>query len=1763
MVETNSKSPNPLPVSSHRAQAYLAGEGRQELLYQTERTLVFWHYAADGTGPPVLCQQPLGPGAPKRLRSELAVLARLADIDGVPQLSRALAPAGAIALSDSAAGLPLAQTAAIWAQDWARFVRFAARLTDIVSLVHRCGVVHCNINPDSVLVRPGVQPEPLLAQFDLATTFAEEQPAFTHTREIAGRLAYLAPEQTGRTGRHVDQRADLYGLGATLYEAASGRPPFANGDPLRLVHEVLVAVPRPLLELVPGVPHIVSEVIQRLLEKEPDRRYQSADGLAHDLARVGESLARGMVETFGLGERDPPRRLSAPSRLIGRETEISGLRRAFEDSFRGKSRGALVSGPPGVGKSALINELRPVVTALGGWFVRGKFDQHRQERAADGVNQTTRALGRLLLAEPEAELTALRARILAALGPSAGIIAGRAPEFALLLGEPAESPVEDSVAGESRLFRAGIDLLRAIASPARPLVMVLDDLQWAMPIHFRYFDVLLAADDLPGLFLVGGFRAAEVDAMHPLSPMLARWRRADPGPLLLTLANLPPTDLGAFLAEMMRLPAAQAARLADLLAPRTGGNPYDTVELVNALRRDGALVAAADGWRWDDATIRRHVGQGDVIDLLVARIERLPTDTKALLDVTACLGGEVELGLLGTASGLSAALLEERLGPALEDGLLVMVRGGEGAVRFCHDRVQQAAYGRVLLESRRALHLSLGRRLSARPELGALAAEQYLLTLDALVEPEELSRVAGLFRRAAMGASVGNTLLAERFLVAALGLVGVPRTASDAALRVALEIDRHAVLYRLARLAEADQLFASIERTCADPLALVEPACVQINSLCNRGRQGEALELGFALLTRLGFAGPGPDRMADIARGIDRLFAWFSAGEHARDFSRAEIADAGVKATAQLIKSMMAPAFFQEALLAFWLSLESQRLWAEHGPCAALVGPLSYAGFISVAFRDDYRTGGGVVRHVLAVSEAKHYQAESALARFLFSVSVAHWSEPLEDCLLHARRAHEGLLQAGDLQNAAFTYWTTIFALFDSAPTLEAAVTEAESALAFLTRTGNEQVRAHFMPYRQIGRALRGETVAPGSFTDPSFDELIAFDQLVSNARAGSHIVRALSAALFGDDKALAFHAAKALPLLSIIPGGYTCAQAYLLQGLSLAQRARAAPAEQRAGLLAELEACRQWLSLRALDAPMNFLQLERLLAAEQAWASGDAWLAAGCFDAALEAVQMRTRLWQEALISERAGLFHLAHGHTHAGRMLLVQAYRCYERWGATGKLRVLAQSHAFLDGPSVAQAASARPSARVSADPIDLLAVLRASQALSSETSLERLKLRVVELLGTMTGATGVHLVLWLEETKGWYLSADDAEQTLTVEAAGAQGGLPLSAFRYVERTREPLLVEDAMGDDRFARDPYLAALECCSLLVVPILSQGALRAVLMLENRLSRGAFSSDRLDAVLLIAGQLTVSLDNALLYASLARKVADRTRELEETHKRLVAISHQSGMAEIATNVLHNVGNVLNSVNVSATLVAESIKRSKIASVAKVSALLCEHEQNLAAFFRDDPRAKQLPGYLTQLAAHLAAEREASLKELGFLRQNVEHIKEIVALQQTYATSSALTEDVDLKELIDESLRMNRGSLSRHRIEVIEDCQDLPRLRLDKRKVLQILVNLISNAKHACDDGGRVDKCVTVRMAKLEGRIDISVSDNGIGIPAENLTRIFQHGFTTRATGHGFGLHSGALAAKALGGSLRVHSGGTGQGATFTLELPLELAQERA
>jgi signal transduction histidine kinase len=663
-----------------------------------------------------------------------------------------------------------------------------------------------------------------------------------------------------------------------------------------------------------------------------------------------------------------------------------------------------------------------------------------------------------------------------------------------------------------------------------------------------------------------------------------------------------------------------------------------------------------------------------------------------------------------------------------------------------------------------------------------------------------------------------------------------------------------------------------------------------VRSLSHRTRFADAIALGLAELRECGVDVPAADGIGpELDRSFGRLHQWLDETDPADDLARPELTDPTLLATARLIDAVLPVGYFvADIAMVAWLGLEALRIWTEHGTSPALVGPVAHGAYHAAPQRGEHSAAYRGLRRIVALGEARGYDPGTSQARHMLA-AVTCWFEPIEHGVREAHRAREGLIAGDDLAYAGYTYQLSVPYLTDCAPSLDGLAAEVDAGQRFLRITGNEQTSQWLDSYQWLAGVLRGEHGA---------GDALRSDRYADNPLPllYAHLALALAAAVLEDPDGLAQHSAAVVPLLPVAAGSYATAVGQLLRGLSVAWQARGADREQRGALLAECDEVTGWLAARTADAPQNFLHLLRLVEAERAWAVGDFRAALLAFDAARRAVAERERPWHRALITERAARFHLAHGLEQAGFELLAQARQAYVAWGASAKVGRLDWAYP-PQAPVAGRDDSAGRGGAVSSGTIDLLGILAASQALSSETSVERLHRRVVDVLGAMTGATGVHLVLWDDERGEWVLPAA-AGHGDPVAGPGLEQAVPMSVLRYTQRVGEPLVVADAGRDDRFARDPYLAGVDCCSVLVVPVLSRGSLRGAVVLENRLIRGAFSAGRLDAVKLIAGQLAVSLDNAKLYGELAGSRGRIVAAADEARRRIERDLHDGAQQRL-------------------------------------------------------------------------------------------------------------------------------------------------------------------------------------------------------------------------------------------------------------------------
>jgi PAS domain S-box-containing protein len=1430
-------------------------------------------------------------GAPEethvRLRNEARILQRLSGEPCVPALVEFDAMRMQIQMRDDGM-VPLAQSSLPGKADLRAFLTLALNLAQAVQRVHGHHVIHKDINPANLLVDPATLAVQLI-DFGLSTSLSEEHTAFAATGDIPGTLAYLAPEQSGRMNRPVDMRADLYSVGCTLYTLATGQPPFQETDTLGLIHAHLARAPLSAQRLASWLPTSLAALIATLLHKEPDARYQSASGLVHDLRAFLEALGAGQpLDALPLRQHDLPAEPRAPRRLHGRDRELATLVSALQQISMGGVFGVFVAGPPGIGKTGLIQELHRPLTLRGGLYASGKFEQFHDDDPFLAVRQVLAQLSQLLLADMGGQLAQQRQQLMRGLGADAAALVQVVPELGPLLppGLPAPA-VLDKLQAQHRIWRLVQRFIGALAAPGRPLVIFLDDVQWADGAALRFLTSLLLADDIHGLLVVAAYRDGQLDPAHGLHSVLrqaqAKARVQEP----LVLKGLGEDDLAALLADMLHMPVDQLRVMAALLARKTGGNPFHTVAYVNALHGQGLLQAdAARGrWVWDEAQILAHPATDNVLDFLAARLAALAPQTSALLFDLACMGSDTQVQDLAMVNSSSPEQITQWLVPAFEAGVLIT---DSARIRFCHDKMLQAVYESHGVGEHEKAHLRLARcfarerPVNARAELRA--ARHYSHSVARLRElapaASERIRACELFLLAAQRArGTGSYQAAKRFLSLAKELLGLDAfSGRHAELALAIHEELHIALYSLALHADADAIYAILATQGLDSVRLVSAAGVQIASLSMRRMHGKATALGIELLRQLGVQVPARDISVALREQADSLYAELERGALQRIESSEQVVDGHNHLVVRLVSRLASAAFRYEPRLAYWLALHVAQTWFAHGYCPEMLVPTVNAMRALVHIRGDYGTGWRIARTALRIGEQRGAGLELARAQSIYALFEGQWFEPLQDCVAMARHAFDTALAAGDLEFAGVNFTMTVSAALDSAPHLQQLHEEVQHAVAFTQRSGSVHNAHIALAFGELVRVLGGLGTAGSADAAEPFDEAVYLRAIRGNAQPlwFYHAIRAVAALILGDSAALGTHARAAQRLARFGQNYYLESHVALAQCLYLSDEANV-PA-RRDSALAQLQPLVTWFSERAADAPVNFGHLFALMEAELHAMHGRHWAAMQSFEQALSLAQTRRCLWHLALISERAGAFCARSGLHAAARQFMLRATGLYGKWGASAKVARLSQALGLSQQPGTGGGT------RTPVTGLDTLALLRATQSLAGASDLDALVQKAVNLLAQTTGATGVALLI-ADEREQWFLEGGLQDGTtlprMPLSEALTEERVAASVMRVCMATQREVAVDDATSDVRFSSDPYFKGMGACSALAVPLFIRDKLGAVVLLVNSLTPGAFAPSLVQSVVLLGGHLAMAVDSLRMHTFLERTVRERTRDVAE------------------------------------------------------------------------------------------------------------------------------------------------------------------------------------------------------------------------------------------------------------------------------------------
>jgi PAS domain S-box-containing protein len=1368
------------------------------------------------------------------------------------------------------------------AHNLTRFLRIAIGLAAALGQAHQQGLIHKDINPANALVDDS--DHVWLTGFGIASTLPHERQVPAPPEILPGTLAYISPEQTGRMNRSMDSRSDLYSLGVTLYQVMTGELPFAAADSLEWVHCHIARQPVALAGR-REAPEQLSAIIMRLLAKNPEERYQTAAGLEADLRRcLTQWQSKGRIDPFTLGADDSSDRLFIPEKLYGREREIDVLLAALDRVVaQGTTELVLVSGYSGVGKSSVVHELHKVLVPPRGLFAAGKFDQYKRDVPYATLAQAIQMLVREILVKSEAEVVEWRYALLQAVGPNGQLMVNLIPELEFVIGKQlpvAELPPQEARGRFQLVIRR---LIGTFARPEHPLALFLDDLQWLDMATLDLLESLITDPDLRHLLLIGAYRGNEVSSAHPLMLTLAAIREVGARTQEIVLAPLRLDDLERLIAESLCCDASSAAPLANLVYEKTGGNPFFAIQLLTSLAEEGLLRfdRSTPRWIWDLDRIRAKGYSGNVVDLMVGKLRRLPATTQAALRQIACLGNAAEIATLSVIFGQSEDEIHTALQEAVRNGLILRL---DGSYAFPHDRVQEGAYALIPEFARAKVHLGIGRLLLSSVTAEGVAenlfnvANQLNRGANLLIDHDEKVHVATIDLRAGRKAKASAAYTSARaYFAAGMALLDEGDWSSHYELQFNLSLECAECELVCGNGEKAQQLIAELLPRAATRIDEAAVYRLKILSHIMNSDDPQAVATALTCLRRFGFDIATHPTEEQVQAEYEALRQDLDARPIESLIDLPLMTDPELQAAMRIFSVLTGPAYFTD--FRFWRShiYRMIKISLLHGTSNACI--MSYSSMGTTLSGFYHRYGDAYRFNKLACDVAeKHEFIEHRTNAYLGFGLCAVWTQPIAAAIDLFRKSFRVAIETGDLYFACTSLYELIVYLLLRNDPLDVVQRETDAALEFTRRAKYGDIANIIVIQQRLIATMQGRTASFSTFSDAQFDEA-AFEERLASCRMpiliGWYWILKLKTRFLSGNFADALAAAdKARPLLDASVGQVAVLDYYLYAALTLSALYETASVdEQRAwGELLKVryqEQLREW----AHSYPPTFGDKYTLILAEIARLEKRDVDAQRLYERTIHSAREHGFVQNEGLAHELAGQYYLSRGLETAGYAHLRSSRNCYERWGAHGKVKQLDHRHPRLrEGRTLPGSATAL----APLEPLDVATVLKTSQAISSEMLLPALIEKLVRIAVEHAGAERGLLILLRGGEPRIEAEAVTGDGRIAVtlrQAAIAPSDLPQSTLHYVIRTRESVLLDDASTDGVYSKDAYVQLKRSRSVLCLPIVKQAKLVGALYLENNLTPCAFTSDRVTVLDLLASQAAISLENATLYSDLQRSEA--------------------------------------------------------------------------------------------------------------------------------------------------------------------------------------------------------------------------------------------------------------------------------------------------
>ncbi|HEY9741305.1 MAG TPA: AAA family ATPase [Coleofasciculaceae cyanobacterium] len=1390
------------------------------------------------------------------------------------------------------------------------FLSIAIKTAEILAAIHTLNVIHKDINPSNIVFNPETETLKII-DFGISTVLTRENPTLKNPNVLEGTLAYISPEQTGRMNRSLDYRTDFYSLGITFYELLTGQLPFETTDVLELVHCHIAKQPVPPHQLLPEIPKVVADIVMKLMAKTAEERYQSAWGVKADLEEcLAQLQENGNVTDFPLASSDISDKFQIPQKLYGREAEVETLLTAFErvaDSPQSKIEMMLVAGYSGIGKSSLVAEIHKPNTRLRGYFTEGKFDQFQRNIPYSAVVSAFKGLVRQLLSESEAQLNLWREKLLAAFGPNGQVIIDVIPEVELIVGKQPPVPSLGPTESQNRFNLVFGKFIRAFCTKEHPLVIFLDDLQWADSATLKLIELIMTDRDTQYLFLIGAYRDNEVSPTHTLMMTVDGLRNLGATINSITLAPLELEHISQLIADTLHSYTAEVKPLAELVMRKTLGNPFFVNQFVKTLHAENLITFDFEhhNFTWNIAQIEAQGITDNVVELMIGKLKKLPESTQQVLRLASCVGADFDLNTLSIICEKSKESIFTALVTAVQSALVLPLSELDEKLliqdyKFLHDRVQQAAYALIDEERKKAVHLQIGRLLLQNTALETLSEEIFEIVdhlnlgVELVTYQDERDEIAKLNLMAGQKAKAATAYRAAvEYLNAGLKLLCADSWQRQYHLTLSLYEEVAEAAYLNGDFEQMEQLAEVVLNHAKTVLDKVKVYDSKIQAAGAQGNLKESIKIGLQVLKLLGVSLPEEPSSLDIQTGFEETASLYVEQEIEELINLPDMTEPEPQAALYILLSISAPAYIAAPTLMLLIVLSMVNLSIKYGNATWSTHSYASYGLILCGVVQDIELGYKFGKLGFGLAERFNDKKGTAKAFHVLGSHVMHWKEHIRETLPILLESYQSGVEIGDFEFASYAASHLCYHSYFIGQEL----TELEQKFATYSNAISQLRREN--PFYWVAMLRQAVLNLLGQFKEPSYLMGNAYNEerslplaIKANDRTGLHLFylnKLILCYLFGEADQARQNAVMAEQYLDGATAMIVVPIFHFYDSLAhLGIFAEASNSEKEAWLNrvnTNQEKMQKW----AHYAPMNHLHKFYLVEAEKARTLGQYWQAVEFYEQAIKGASDHQFIQEEALAYELGAKFYLERGTTKIAQTYMKEAHYAYTRWGAIAKVKDLEARYPQLL-PKSATSKSITCTSTITTnsetgsqfgEALDLATFMKASQAISGEIILDKLLASLMTILIQNAGAqTGF---LMLDRAGEWVVEASgevDADGVKVLPSIPINQYLPASIINYVTRTQETVVEKDAAQQGKFTLDPYIKANKTKSILCAPLINQGQLSGIVYLENNLTGGAFTPDRLEVIQLLSGQAAIAITNAKLYAEVTESERRLTQYLE-------------------------------------------------------------------------------------------------------------------------------------------------------------------------------------------------------------------------------------------------------------------------------------------